>query len=190
MRGLRFALCSTSVVLVLCLAPAMSAATIYTATLLGVNEVPPNGSPATGSIVVTLTGDTLSVNEIFSGLTAPASAAHIHCCGPVSVTEPVAVPFTGFPSAVSGTYSNTFDLTMASTYTSAFVTAHGGTAASAEAAFIAGLNSFQTYANIHNANFPGGEIRGQLAQVPEPATIALVLLGVAGIMSRWPKRRP
>jgi hypothetical protein len=157
----------------------MSAATIYTATLLGSNEVPPTGSTATGSITVTLTGDVLAVSEVFSGLTASASAAHIHCCGPIGVNEPVAVPFTGFPSATSGTYMNSFDLTLASTYTAAFLTANGGTPASAEAAFIAGLNTFQTYANIHDTNFPGGEIRGQLAQVPEPATVGLVLLAWA-----------
>jgi hypothetical protein len=157
----------------------MSAATIYTATLLGSNEVPPTGSTATGSITVTLTGDVLAVSEVFSGLTASASAAHIHCCGPIGVNEPVAVPFTGFPSATSGTYMNSFDLTLASTYTAAFLTANGGTPASAEAAFIAGLNTFQTYANIHDTIFPGGEIRGQLAQVPEPATVGLVLLAWA-----------
>jgi len=157
----------------------MSAATIYTATLLGSNEVPPTGSTATCSITVTLTGDVLAVSEVFSGLTASASAAHIHCCGPIGVNEPVAVPFTGFPSATSGTYMNSFDLTLASTYTAAFLTANGGTPASAEAAFIAGLNTFQTYANIHDTNFPGGEIRGQLAQVPEPATVGLVLLAWA-----------
>lgn len=153
------------------------AATIYTATLLGSNEVPPTGSSATGSVSVTLNGNILSINEIFSGLTMPASAAHIHCCGPVGVNEPVAIPFTGFPSATSGTYTNSFDLTLVSTYTAAFVAANGGTSASAEAAFIGSLNAFQTYANIHDATFPGGEIRGQLAQVPEPATVGLLLLG-------------
>jgi hypothetical protein len=99
------------------------------------------------------------------------------------------VPFTSFPSATSGTYMNSFDLTLASSYTAAFVTANGGTAASAEAAFIAGLNSFQTYANIHNATFPGGEIRGQLAQVPEPATIGLLVLGLTAMLSRRLGRR-
>jgi hypothetical protein len=139
--------------------------------------------------MVTLNGNTLTVNEVFSGLTTPASAAHIHCCGAVGVNEPVAVPFTGFPNAASGTYMSSFDLTLASTYNPSFLTANGGTAASAEAAFIAGLNSFQTYANIHNATFPGGEIRGQLAQVPEPATTGLLLLGLAAIRTLWSKPR-
>src|SRR5439155_7086488 len=77
--------------------------------------------------------------------------------------QAVAVPFPGFPAATSGTYNQTFDLTQASTYTGAFISSHGGTAASAEAALLAALDATQTYANIHNATFPGGEIRAQLA---------------------------
>jgi hypothetical protein len=151
--------------------------------------VPPTGSTGTGNIVVTLDFNALTVKESFSGLSMAASAAHIHCCGPVGMNEPVAVPFTGFPNATSGTYMNSFDLTSPSTYTPAFVTASGGTVAGAEAALIAGLNSGQTYANIHDPNFPGGEIRGQLAQIPEPGTVGLLLLGLTATLNRARKRR-
>lgn len=100
------------------------ASTIFTAVLSGANEVPPTGSPATGNATLTLTGDILTVNETFSGLTGgAATAAHIHCCGPIGVNEPVAVPFVNFPSATSGTYVMAFDLTISATYTGAFVTA-------------------------------------------------------------------
>lgn len=57
----------------------------------------------------------------------------------------------------------------------------GGTAAGAEAALIAGLDDGLGYGNIHNAIFPGGEIRANLAVVPEPVTITLFGLGLAGI---------
>jgi hypothetical protein len=182
----------SSVVLILALAPlTLHAATIYTAVLLGSNEVPPTGSPATGSATVTLNGDLLTVDESFSGLTGGvATVAHIHCCAPAGVNAGVAIPFTGFPNTTSGTYTNTFDLTLLATYNGAFVTANGGTAASAEAALIAGLNSFQTYVNIHDATFPGGEIRGQL--VPEPATAGLLIFGLTSIIAmarRAAKRR-
>jgi len=40
------------------------------------------------------------------------------------------------------------------------------------------------YINIHSINFPGGEIRGQLVLVPEPATVLLVLCGAAGLLVR------
>ena len=168
-------------VLIFALAPStLPAATIFTAILLGSNEVPPNASPATGQATVTLNGNLLTVMESFSGLIGgSAAAAHIHCCSPVGVTAIVAIPFTGFPSATSGSYTNTFDLSLLSSYNGSFVTANGGTAASAEAAFIAGLSAFQAYANIHDATYPGGEIRGQL--VPEPATAGMLLAGLAFI---------
>ena len=143
------------------------AATVFTATLLGSNETPPNASTATGTALLTLSGDTLSVTETFSGLVGgAASAAHIHCCDPPGIAAIVAVPFTassGFPiGATSGTYANTFDLTLAATYNPVFITNNGGTVSSAEAVLIAGLDSGLAYVNIHDAEFPSGEIRGQL----------------------------
>jgi hypothetical protein len=159
--------------------PARADSITYQAFLNGSNEVPPTGSPGTGYGVFTLTGNLLSIVESFTGLTAPASAAHIHCCGPVGTNEQVAVPFIGFPNATSGTYNNFVDLSLASTYTAAFITASGGTVGDAEAALIAGLNSGSAYANIHNTNFPGGEIRGQIAAVtPEPGSLLLFGTGL------------
>src|SRR6516225_12297970 len=111
------------------LAGSASAGTItYTASLSGLNENPPNGSPATGSATVTVDtiANTLMVNLSFSGLTALATASHIHCCVAPSANVGVALPFTGFPAATAGTYLQTFDLTLTGTYSSSFLTAQGG----------------------------------------------------------------
>jgi hypothetical protein len=164
-----------------CALPVQANTITYTAIMSGANEVPPTGSSATGLSTLSLTGDLLTVDVTFSGLTGgPANAAHIHCCAPPGSNAPVAVPFTSFPSASSGTYTNTFDLTLASTYTSAFLAAEGGTVAGAEAALLLGLNNYQTYTNIHNATFPGGEIRGWIVATPEPSSLLLLCTGVAG----------
>jgi hypothetical protein len=40
------------------------------------------------------------------------------------------------------------------------------------------LKDNQLYLNIHTAQFPGGEIRGQLVIVPEPASAALCVIAL------------
>ena len=164
---------------------------VFQGVMLGSNENPPNASPATGFTSVTLDDvtDLLDVDVTWSGLTAPAAAAHIHCCTAPGTNIGVAIPFTAFPAATSGHYVNTFDLTMAATYTSSFLTNFGGgTAAGAETALLNGLLAGRAYSNIHDANFPGGEIRTFLQPVPEPASWALMLSGF-GVLGAWLRRR-
>ena len=169
----------------------------FVATLTGSQEVPPNASPGIGSALVTLDTATnmLTVNVSFAGLIGPTSASHIHCCtlpGTNAMVATAVPTFPGFPLGVTtGTYLQTFDLTLASTYNPAFITAHGGTVAGAQAAFIAGLTSGQTYLNIHTSQFPGGEIRGQLQAIPEPATLLLMgtgLMAAIGVIRKRSKR--
>lgn len=153
-------------------APSFASSLTYSATLSGASENPPHVSAGTGFATYTLTGNLLSVDVTFAGISAPAAAAHIHCCGPIGTNEPVVLPFAGFPSATSGTYMHTFDL-------STFAFVGGGS----EAALIAGLNGGQAYTNIHDANFPAGEIRGQImpSTVPEPSSLLLMATGLAGV---------
>jgi hypothetical protein len=168
---------------------------VFTATLTGAQEVPPTGSPGIGSALITIDTVTnlMTVNVAFAGLVSPTTIAHIHCCaGPGGIAIPATtVPsFPGFPTGVTtGTFLQTFDLTLASSYNPAFIAANGGTVAGAQAAFIAGLLNGQAYFNIHTVQFPGGEIRGQLQAVPEPATVLLLTSGVIGVAGALRKRR-
>jgi len=174
---------SAVMMLALASAPVRAQVTVFTAALTGSQAVPPTASPATGSITVTLdqTLNTLSVSETFSGLIGgPASAAHIHCCAPPGTAATVAVPFVGFPPATSGTYAQVFDLTNAASFNPVFITGNGGTVSAARAALIAGMFAGLTYANIHNQEFPAGEISGQLVvATPEPASLVLFGSGLA-----------
>jgi hypothetical protein len=160
--------------------------------LTGGNEVPPVPSSATGlaTVVLDAAAQTLQINATFSGLTSNTNAAHIHCCAPLGTNAGVAttVPaFPGFPLGVtSGSFTSAvFDLTQPTIYNPAFVTLQGGLT-QAEAALIAGILNGTTYLNIHTVNFPGGEIRGQLEAVPEPATLLLLGTTMAGLgLARW-----
>jgi hypothetical protein len=174
--------------------PVYASPVFYHAILDGPSESPANASPGIGSADVTFDGvaHTLAVSFSFSGLTGTTTASHIHCCTalPGAGTAGVATQtpfFVGFPIGVtSGAYSNTFDLMLASSWNPAFITAHGGTPASAEAALGAGLIAGEAYLNIHSTVFGGGEIRGFLAPIPEPETYAMLLagLGLLGFMAR------
>ena len=153
----------------------------FTATLLGSNEVPPNLSTATGNMSVTLDdgANTLSVFEIFSGLIGGnANGARIHCCNPPGANAAAVLLFPSFPATTSGTYSHTFDLT-----TDLINITLG--------AFITGLEGGLAYANISDAVFQGGEIRGQLtATTPLPAALPLFAsgLGALGVIG-WRRKR-
>jgi len=152
-----------------------------TTTLSGANENPVNGSPATGSAFVLLdtTSHSLRVQFVFAGLVAGTTAAHIHCCTvpPGNIGVATTTPyFAGFPIAVtSGSYDQTFDTTLPSTWNATFITNNGGTPLGAEAALAAGLAAGTAYLNVHTSTYPGGEIRGflnpQLAPAPVSANI-------------------
>lgn len=173
----------------LCASLLPAAIVVRTGTMSGSQEVPANASTASGSSVVTLDDvmDTLRVQLTFTGLTVNATAAHIHCCAGPGVNGPVAIDFNfsgntaAFPLATSGVFDFTFDLTNSAVYGGTFRTNNGGTAAGARAAFIAGFLAGNTYTNIHNPSFPGGEIRAQLT--PEPATMLLSASGILAVLA-------
>jgi len=166
--------------------PGQAATYVFADALAGINEVPANASPGTGFAQVTFdtSAHTMRVEVNFTGLLGTTTASHVHIStGPIGTNGPVVTQtpsFTGFPLGVSaGSYDHVFDLTLASTYNASFVTANGGSVAASEAALLAGLLAGKAYLNVHSNLFPGGEIRGNLAAVPEPASWALMIGGFA-----------
>jgi len=175
----------------------------YSVTLSGPNESPVNASPGIGSGTVNYDdfAHTLQLQVTFSGLiqtngAGGTSASHLHAPPLNPFTGPAGVAtttpsFAGFPLGVfSGSFSNTLDLTLASSWNPTYISNNGNTTAGAEAALAAAMAGGNAYWNIHSSSLPGGEIRGFLVAVPEPSSLALAGLGAVGLAARvWSKRR-
>lgn len=164
---------STAVLVILAcgsIGAAQAAIHSFSASLSGANEATPNNSPGTGTaqVVIDDVAHTMHVVASFQGLEGTTTASHIHAPTAVAGTPPANVAtqtpsFSGFPLGVTaGTYDQTFDLTQASSYNAAFITANGGSAATAEAALLQYLTQGRAYFNIHSSVYGGGEISGFL----------------------------
>lgn len=178
--------------------PAAAHEVAYAVVMSGASEAPPNASLGTGtaSVVFDLDLAIMKISASFSGLTGNTTNAHIHCCTavPGAGTAGVATQlpsFAGFPSGVtSGSFTNNnYDLSVASGYNPAFVTANVSVSGAMNA-LLAGAAAGRAYLNIHSTSVPGGEIRGFLQPVPEPETYALMLagLGLVGLAARRRRR--
>ncbi len=111
-----------------------------TTQLRGANEVPPNASPASGSVDAMFNKDTnlLRWKVNYAGLSGAATAGHFH--GPAAVSANAGVAL-GWPGPISNGMEGSATLTPAQA---------------------ADLMAGRWYANVHTAAFPGGEVRGQM----------------------------
>ena len=112
---------------------------LFTVTLSGAQEVPPNNSTATGSATVLINTmvNLLHYELSYNGLTGAETAAHLHGFAASGANAGVLFTLpTGNPKVGDLSYSD-----------------------DQEANLLNGL----AYFNIHSSAFPGGELRGQLA---------------------------
>jgi len=173
----------------LLIAASSANAVSYSATFSGAAENPPNASAGTGFGTLRAIGNSIEVKIDFANLGSGLADGHIHCCVGPAGNAGVAIGFGGLPlGATSGTINRLIDLTLASSFRPAFITASGGTVDLARTRLFTALENEQVYFNLHTVNFPGGEIRGNLSAVPEPASWALMLSGF-GLVGAVLRRR-
>ena len=122
---------------------AQAAVTAYKGTLGGGSEVPPVTTTGKGTAAINLDTATKQVSwrVEYSGLSGPATAAHIHCGGAAGANGGVAVKLGEGPTAASPMQ---------------------GSGAMTDAQ-IADLAAGKCYVNIHTDKNKGGELRAQLA---------------------------
>ena len=176
----------------------------YYASMDGPTEPTTSAGTGFGTVVYNDAAHTLAVNCTFTGLTTDTgangqfgtTASHIHAATAVAGTGTAGVAtttptFLGFPSHVtSGAYSNTLDLTLASSWNPSYITANGGSPGTAEVALAAAMAAGKSYWNIHSEKFPSGEIRGFLLPgIPEPTTCVLLVLAFSSLMCTTRGRR-
>ena len=176
-------------------APVSAGATVYhfQTALSGLNEVPVVVTPGSGfgNMFWDDVAHTATLDIVFQDLIGVTVASHTHsptpgAPGPNFLVASTTPTYAGFPLGVSsGTYHVVLDLTSATSWNPAFVTAWGGVT-QAEAALFSGLQAGQAYLNVHTDFRPGGEIRGTWALVPEPGvwTMLIAGFGAAGAMLR------
>lgn len=140
----------------------------FFAKLEGAQEVPPVDTTAYGSatLSVDLVSRAFTLTGAISNLVFTPTAAHIHGPAAVGQNGPVLFPL-GFNAEPEGPLD-----------------AAGVLSEEQLDWLFAGL----LYVNVHTTEHPGGEIRGQLALVPEPGTYALLAgLGLCAFAAvrRW-----
>lgn len=114
-------------------------------TLSGANEVPPADPDGTGTARVNAAGSLVCWAVTWSNIATP-TRGHIHQ-GPAGVTGPIVVPFFEAPNGLPSTLDSVDGCT-------------SGVDPALVQAIRAGPSAF--YVNVHNAEFPGGAMRGQL----------------------------
>jgi hypothetical protein len=143
------------------LTPVSGTIITYAADLRGSNEVPPTGSTAFGSALVTVdtVNNTVTWEVDENGVASP-TLSHIHGPGgPAGTNANVFVTFATNGQIVGGRTKGSVTLTQAADITKL-------------QQLVANPGDF--YVNLHSTAFPGGEIRGQLVPAKE------VDLGVSG----------
>jgi len=148
---------AVTALLLLPVAPAQAHTVNATATLQGGEEVPALLTGAVGLAEISIDTDTrvISVNLRIFNLPTGSTAGHIHV-GSKGVAGPVVVDFP-IPARRTGDMALTF------TVGEANLRARPELGIQTIDDVIQAISAGGAYVNIHTSQYPGGEIRGQLA---------------------------
>ena len=135
------------------------------ARLIGFAEVPSKLSNGSGTFEAALSGDQIRYRLTYSGLTAPATVAHIHFAQP-GVNGGVMAFLCGGGGkpacpANGGTVTGTITAADVQAINTTGATDQG-VAAGDFAGALRILQSGNAYVNVHSSRFTAGEIRGQV----------------------------
>src|SRR6185503_6114729 len=123
------------------------ASLLFTATLTGSQETPPNNSAASGTATLLLSPDekTARFSLTFASLSTAQTDAHIHGPAAPGVSAPPVFPLP------LGQITD-FQITLTPSQ-------------------VQDLKNGLLYVNVHSANFPAGEIRGQFGPATSTSSI-------------------
>lgn len=131
---------------------------VFAATLTGPDENPPTTSSGTGyvSFLLSQTDKTLYYSLQVTAATSQINAAHIHLA-PEGKNGPIVVLLCGSGGPACGQEG----IVATGSITASSLT--GPLAGKSLSDLLNAMNSGDTYVNVHTANFPDGELRGQVA---------------------------
>ena len=137
--------------------------TVKADTLTGYQETPGNYSPGTGTFTATIdrgaSPPTITYTLTYSGLSTPATGAHIHFANRYDPGAIVAFLCGGIkPPCPAGGGTVTGTITAADVLS---VPSQGITAGDFDG-LVDVIQAGMAYVNVHTAKFPAGEIRGQI----------------------------
>ncbi|PYP76185.1 MAG: hypothetical protein DMD35_19250 [Gemmatimonadetes bacterium] len=123
----------------------------WVATLNGAGENPVRAVAGTATATIVKKNGSYTYTVTYTGMSGPLTGGHIHGPAATGTNANVIVPFNDAAGApASGTLSGTFTSTNTTTISNDSLEVL--------------MRTGNAYVNLHTTQFPGGEIRGQLAK--------------------------
>jgi len=130
--------------LLLALSSSAYAQTRFSAVLTGTQEAPPNAATAlgNGTLILNAAENSVTVSADYFALSGVPTGAHVHGPADPGVNGPVIITFAPLPGSTTGVLAEQAQVVTPTQ--------------------VADIKAGRWYFNIHNATFPGGEIRGRI----------------------------